>query len=154
MRHDRFAGRGGWWVFGQGVLLAAVAVALPWGVPAPLWVAILGGVVVAWGGVLAWAGAIGLGVGLTPYPEPFVDSELVDTGVYGWVRHPIYGGLGLLAIGAALLARSPLSLGVGVLLLIYLAAKSASEERRLLDRHPDYAEYRRRVPRRLVPWVW
>jgi len=149
-----FAGRGGWWVLGQGVLLVIVAVTLPWDVPAPGWLVVVGAAVAVSGGVLAWAGASGLGVQLTPYPEPTGGSQLVDTGIYARVRHPIYGGLGLLAIGAAIMARSPLSLGAGLVLLGYLAAKSASEERRLLRHHHDYAEYRRRVPKRLIPWVW
>jgi 2-amino-4-hydroxy-6-hydroxymethyldihydropteridine diphosphokinase len=112
------------------------------------------------GGVLLFAGAIGastaahaLGTALTVMPEPVPGSELVETGPYGLVRHPIYGSLSLAAIGASLLFADRAGVALGVLLLGFFWAKSGYEERRLRMVHAGYMGYRDRVRWRLLPFL-
>ena len=50
------------------------------------------------------------GENLTPFPEPLPGARLVESGAYRLVRHPIYGGLILGALGWGLLTASPLAL--------------------------------------------
>ena len=82
----------GWlWVAGQGVLLAAL-VFWPggdaWGTPAAV-LAVAG--VLFFGGLgLVVISALGLGRALTPTPVPTQSGQLTTTGLYGFVRHPIY----------------------------------------------------------------
>lgn len=115
--------------------------------------AVFGIVAVAAAVVLAVGGVRALGAGLTPYPEPVRDAALVDHGVYRLVRHPLYGAVALGAVGGALLAASLWPALGAVVLTVFFFAKSTFEERRLERAHPGYADYRRRVPRRMVPWL-
>jgi protein-S-isoprenylcysteine O-methyltransferase Ste14 len=105
------------------------------------------------GAVLFLGGALRLGAQLTPYPRPVPGGSLRDGGVYALVRHPIYGGVLLLALAWSL-ATSWLALGPTVLLAVLFALKSRREELWLAEHHEGYAAYRERVRRRFIPWVW
>ncbi len=149
--------RGEGWVVLQGVLLLGVLAAGPLG---PGWPAVvsrpflaMATVVAIVGAWLFFAGAFGLGAQLTPFPRPVEGGELRDTGVFGIVRHPIYGGVLLLALAWSL-ATSPLALLPTLLLAVLFEAKSRREEHWLEQHHPAYEDYRRRVPRRFIPYVW
>ena len=74
-------------------------------------------------------------------------------GVYGLVRHPMYGGALLLILGWALLSSPFVLLPLG-LAAVFLDAKRRREEAWLIEQHPGYADYRLEVPRRFIPWVW
>jgi protein-S-isoprenylcysteine O-methyltransferase Ste14 len=104
------------------------------------------------GVVQAWRGVRDLGESLTPLPHPRDDADLVETGIYGSVRHPIYGGLILLGLGWALLAASPLALALALVLVPFFWLKSSMEERWLGERFPTYPDYRRRT-RRFIAWI-
>lgn len=153
---DGFAARGGWWVVMQGVVLAAATWAvvadggsLPW----PGWVSSLGVAVFAGGAVQSLLGLQHLGANLTPYPEPLSGARLVALGVYRWVRHPIYGGIVMMILGAALFRLSAWTLLVGLAAGVFFWMKARFEERRLMEHYPGYAAYRSQVRRRLIPWI-
>jgi protein-S-isoprenylcysteine O-methyltransferase Ste14 len=85
--------RGEGWVAIQGVLLVIAAAA---GLLGPAWTgplrvatSVAGVGLVAAGGALAVRGLRDLRDALTPLPYPRADAELVETGVYRLVRHPI-----------------------------------------------------------------
>lgn len=148
--------RGEGWVVAQFVLGVVIAVA---GVFGPAWGAtarttlLVVGVLVALGGLALFvAGIVGLGGALTPFPKPSRGAALQVGGVYGLARHPIYGGV-LLIASAWSLIRSPLALVPSALLLVVLELKSRHEESMLAERYPGYEAYRRRVRWRFVPWV-
>jgi protein-S-isoprenylcysteine O-methyltransferase Ste14 len=149
--------RGEGWVFIQAVVLVGVAVVGLLGarwpehlqVPA-LVAASASGVAGLW---LAASGVRTLGTSLSPLPRPPTASELTESGVYALVRHPIYGGILLVALAWSL-ALSPWALVPTGLLAVALALKSRLEEEWLVDRHPGYASYRERVHRRFVPYLW
>jgi protein-S-isoprenylcysteine O-methyltransferase Ste14 len=79
-------------------------------------------------------------------------QELVVTGLYRWVRHPLYSA-GLLFIWLTpVMTTSVMALNLGLTLYIYIG--SLLEERRLLAEFgPAYERYLRRVPR-LIPIPW
>lgn len=112
-----------------------------------------GGLIGGAGLVLGLAGALRLGRNLTPFPRPKHDATLVEDGVYAVVRHPIYGGLGLAAVGWALAWRSPVTLGLSILLFLFFDIKSRREERWLRQAFPRYAEYQHRV-KKLIPFIY
>ena len=89
----------------------------------------------------------------TALPRPRDGAELVQTGLYGYVRHPIYSGIELAAIGWGLAWASPLALATAAALFVVLAMKAAREEAWLVARHPGYAAYRART-KRLVPGLY
>jgi protein-S-isoprenylcysteine O-methyltransferase Ste14 len=97
--------------------------------------------------LMAWAGR-SLGTNLTPATEPVQGGSLVVSGAYAHFRHPIYSGLVILVIGYTLLwSNWTLSIVLGFLIRLYLQAKSRVEERRLLQKFPDYQAYMRYVQR-------
>jgi protein-S-isoprenylcysteine O-methyltransferase Ste14 len=98
------------------------------------------------------AAARALGPSLTPLPKPRGRAELVEEGPYRLVRHPIYGAGMLIAVGYALATSVP-ALGVAGALAVLWALKAAVEERWLEERFAEYADYRRRTPRRFLPWL-
>jgi len=148
--------RGEGWVVLQGVLLLAVAAA---GVQGPAWTglartvtSVIGIGCIAFGLVLAVRGVRDLGSALTPLPHPLPGTDLVVTGVYGLVRHPIYGGLVCAAIGWGLLTASPAALLAAIVLWGFFELKSRREEIWLGSQFAGYAAYKART-RRLIPWI-
>jgi protein-S-isoprenylcysteine O-methyltransferase Ste14 len=151
-------GRGGGWVLGQVLLIAAILLSAALGPGAPDSVAVvayaMGGVLMALGVVLVVAGATGLGSSLTPFPAPRAGGDLITTGIYQRVRHPMYGGGILFALGWSIVTGSAAGLALTAGLVLFFELKSRREERWLLDRYAGYAEYRRGTPRRFVPFVY
>jgi protein-S-isoprenylcysteine O-methyltransferase Ste14 len=151
--------RGEYWVLVQGILILGFAV-LPirhlGPIPQPpvvygVWAiaAILGFV----GITLFTQGLVDLGQNLTPLPHPRQDGKLIQTGVYAWVRHPVYGGVIFVAIAWAFYQWS-LWHAIGAIgLFIFLDAKARQEETWLTQKHPDYESYRQQV-KKLIPWVY
>ena len=149
--------RGEWYVAIQGALMGLVA-AGPWIDPATWsgdaapWLA-AGSVLGALGVGLGSAGLHALGRNLTPLPRPKDGATMVTSGAYAIVRHPIYTGIALAALGWALAWRSPITLALAVALFAFFDLKSRREERWLVEAFPQYPDYRRRV-KRLVPFVY
>jgi protein-S-isoprenylcysteine O-methyltransferase Ste14 len=117
--------------------------------------AVLGSALVALGVALAVTAARQLADAraLTALPLPRPGGELVQTGVYRHVRHPIYSGIELAAIGWGLAYASPAALIGAAVLFAVLAMKAAREEAWLTARHPGYAAYRLRT-KRLIPGLY
>ena len=80
--------------------------------------------------------------------------RVVSTGVYGWVRHPMYLGATLMFVGGPLVTGAASALVVGLALVVLLAVRSMDDEALLTRELPGYEEYRRRVRYRLIPFVW
>ena len=78
---------------------------------------------------------------------------LVRGGPYALVRHPIYAGLIIGALGWALLTNSLAALALAVVLLVFFDIKARREERQLAARFPGYAAYQRRV-RKFFPFLY
>ncbi|MCC3430295.1 isoprenylcysteine carboxylmethyltransferase family protein [Microcoleus sp. PH2017_08_TRC_O_A] len=98
-------------------------------------------------------GLIDLGKNLTPLPYPREDGELVQTGIYGIVRHPLYSGGIFAALGWTIFQFSLSHLIATAILLIFFDIKSRREETWLSDKYPDYSEYRQRV-KKLIPGIY
>ena len=81
-------------------------------------------------------------------------QTVVSTGPYSVVRHPMYAGFVLFALGTPLLLGSWYGLGLGLLLVGMVARRAVLEEHMLRTELPGYEAYLRRVTYRLVPRVW
>ena len=82
------------------------------------------------------------------------NHRVVSTGVYGFVRHPMYLGAILMMLGAPLLVGSRYGALLGAALTLLLAARIVGEERMLTRELDGYEEYTKKVKYRLVPFVW
>jgi protein-S-isoprenylcysteine O-methyltransferase Ste14 len=81
------------------------------------------------------------------------DHRIVNTGPYGLVRHPIYTGLILAIIAAAVAGSTAIAVAGGVIMIAGLWYKAALEEQFLGNElGPPYETYRRRVPM-LIPFL-
>jgi protein-S-isoprenylcysteine O-methyltransferase Ste14 len=145
----------GW--FAAQIALGAVALAA--GAAGPEWVGaarvatlVAGAGLLAAGGLLSLRGIVDLGRNLTPFPKPLGRAELVDCGVYGLVRHPIYGGLIVGAVGWGLATASLLALLAAAAIAAFFYLKSRREERWLAERYEGYPAYRART-RCFIPWL-
>lgn len=103
--------------------------------------------------LLAWGG-LELGSSLSPFPRPVPRGRLMSAGPYRYARHPMYGGGVLFALGWALLFPSIIGVVLAVTLAVFLALKATREETWLSERYPGFDEYRRRVRRKLIPFVY
>lgn len=151
-----FAARGGWWVVAQIPVLLLAAGLPPWTAAARGFgtsLQLAGALLIAIGFGLIVAGLIMLGPALTPYPRPRPDSTLVTRGVYTHLRHPIYGGLMVAALGWALAWLSTPGVLYVVLMALFFDRKAAREEAWLRERYPGYVAYAKRV-KRFVPGVY
>jgi|SRR5580704_1738638 protein-S-isoprenylcysteine O-methyltransferase Ste14 len=78
--------------------------------------------------------------------------ELVTSGPYAYVRHPIYSGILLLTLGSAI-AVNPAWLAPFVLFLVYFVQAARVEERDMTKQFPDaYPAYQRRT-KMLIPFL-
>jgi protein-S-isoprenylcysteine O-methyltransferase Ste14 len=157
-----------WWKGTRGEWLVVVQVALiglvffgprtmlgrpAWAFPFPHACSVIGGLLMVTGGLLFFAGLFWLGRGLTPLPYPKEGAALVQTGPFALVRHPMYGGGLVFGLGWALFVRGWLTLLYVVALFMFLDLKSRREEKWLMEKFPNYADYQQRV-RKLVPFVY
>ena len=81
-------------------------------------------------------------------------QELVSTGFYGLVRHPMYFGNVILTVGAPLVLGSYWGLAFAIPGLAVLAIRIRDEEQVLGQELAGYREYMQKVHYRLVPYVW
>lgn len=82
------------------------------------------------------------------------DQKVIDTGLYGFVRHPMYSATLLLFLAMPIVLGSVYSL---VIFLAYPAiiVKRLKGEEAFLERElPGYREYKQKVRYRLIPFVW
>ena len=82
------------------------------------------------------------------------NQKVIDTGLYGIVRHPMY------AITILLFLTMPLILGSFISFLIFLIypiliAKRIKNEEEVLEKDlKDYADYKKKVKYKIIPFVW
>lgn len=149
--------RGEYWVLMQGLLLVGFVLVPVYGPTLPPALS-LGLKAIALGLalfalVLLGKGLVDLGQSLTPLPYPREDGQLIQTGMYGIVRHCLYSGIVLLAIAFTLWQGSLSHLAATLVLFFFFDLKARKEEAWLTDKYPDYPAYQQRV-KKLLPWIY
>lgn len=81
-------------------------------------------------------------------------QKIIDTGLYGIIRHPMYSATLLLFLSMPLVLGSLLSLAVFLMYPILLAKRIHSEEMLLSAELAGYDEYKEKVRYRLIPFIW
>jgi protein-S-isoprenylcysteine O-methyltransferase Ste14 len=81
-------------------------------------------------------------------------QQVISTGVYGVVRHPMYLGASLMFVGGPLLLGSAWGLLLGLELVVLLMRRIVGEEKLLAHELEGYDAYRGKVRYRLLPRIW
>lgn len=81
-------------------------------------------------------------------------QRVIDTGLYGIVRHPMYFAVTLLYLSIPLVLSSWWALLVMSPCILLLALRIKNEEQVLHQGLPGYTAYTERVRYRMIPWVW
>ena len=108
---------------------------------------VIGLVLIAAGMAVILYSFFALGKSLTASPVPKQDGNLVTSGLYARVRHPIYFGLLLASIGVVLDAGPWPQFAIVLLLYVLLNIKASYEEELLAKRYPEYKAYAQKTPR-------
>lgn len=82
------------------------------------------------------------------------NQKVVDTGLYGIVRHPMYAATLILFLSMGLVLGSPLSFAVLLFYIPIIAKRIRNEEEVLLKGLEGYADYRKRVKYKVIPFIW
>ena len=82
------------------------------------------------------------------------NQKVIDTGLYGVVRHPMYMVTLLLFLSMPLVLGSPLSFLIMLAYIPLIARRIRNEEKVLAEGLEGYEEYRMRVKYRLIPFIW
>ncbi|MBR6185367.1 MAG: isoprenylcysteine carboxylmethyltransferase family protein [Clostridia bacterium] len=82
------------------------------------------------------------------------NQKVVDTGLYGVVRHPMYMTTLLLFLSMPLVLGSLISFAVMLLYIPIIAKRIRNEEQVLEGGLDGYAEYKKRVRYKVIPFVW
>ncbi len=137
------------------LVVPALDVRFGWTPRLPLWSEVCGGILLL--------------VGSFPFFRAFTDNtfasqlvriqsergqHVIDTGVYGVVRHPMYLGASLAFIGGALLRGSVSGLLLSLPMVGLIVVRIFGEEKLLARDLEGYRAYREKVWYRLMPHVW
>ncbi|RLE11680.1 MAG: isoprenylcysteine carboxylmethyltransferase family protein, partial [Actinobacteria bacterium] len=93
------------------------------------------------------------GWNVSPFPRPVEGAQLVDSGPYRFVRHPMYTGIVIFTLGVGLAYTNPAVLLSSVTFLVFFMAKTGREEEMLVNNVDGYRSYRTSVPWRIIPFV-
>ena len=81
-------------------------------------------------------------------------QKVIDTGLYGVVRHPMYSATLLLFLSMPLVLGSAISFAVFLAYPVILVRRIRNEEKVLVEGLQGYPEYKERVKYRLIPFIW
>ena len=94
-----------------------------------------------------------LGSSMTVLPRPKEQHELITRGPFRWLRHPVFSGVVLTALGACVISGSWIALAFTLCLCVLFDLKARREEVWLAQRYPQYLDYRSRA-RKFIPGVY
>jgi protein-S-isoprenylcysteine O-methyltransferase Ste14 len=118
----------------------------------------------------AWAVWIGVGVFLAAYlmyaevlrentylsrtVEVQENQKVIDTGLYGIVRHPMYSATLFLFLSMGIVLGSPISVAILFLYIPIIALRMKNEEQVLEKGLDGYKAYKTRVKYKVIPFIW
>ena len=119
----------------------------------PAWVSILAAVVMFLSYMLVFR-TMQVNSYLSRVIEVATGQKVIDTDVYGIVRHPMYVGMLILMLVSPIVLGSWWAFIPALAVIPLIAARILDEEKALEQDLPGYVEYKTRVKFRLIPFVW
>ena len=105
----------------------------------------IGFVLMCLGAVILVVVLLQLQSSLSPFPSPRKATKLVTTGLFKWVRHPIYTGILIILFGYSVAYASLSKLIITIIFLNFFYWKAHYEETLLTVRFPAYKKYKTQV---------
>ena len=82
------------------------------------------------------------------------NQKVIDTGLYGIVRHPMYSATLFLFLSMGIILGSLISFAILLLYIPIIAKRMKNEERVLEEGLEGYKEYKSKVKYKVIPFVW
>lgn len=82
------------------------------------------------------------------------NQKVIDTGLYGIVRHPMYSATVLMFLAIPLILGSLISFVIFLLYPAVIVRRISSEEKILETSLKGYSQYKNKVKYRLIPFIW
>ena len=81
-------------------------------------------------------------------------QKVIDTGLYGIVRHPMYSATVMMFLSIPIMLGSVISFVIFLIYPIIIAMRIKNEEKVLEGGLEGYTEYKKKVKSRLIPFIW
>ena len=82
------------------------------------------------------------------------NQKVIDTALYGVVRHPMYAATLLMFLSMGFVLGAPISFLILLLYVPVIALRTRNEEIVLTAGLPGYAAYKKRVKYKVIPYIW
>ena len=139
-------------MFLAGFIVAGLGVRFGWyTLPIPV---VIGATVVFLAAYILYAEVLRENTYLSRTIEVQENQKVIDTGLYGIVRHPMYSATLLLFLAMPLVLGSVYSLLIFLVYPFIIAKRIKGEEEFLEKELSGYGEYKQKVKYRLIPFVW
>ena len=139
-------------MFIAGFVLAGLDFRFEW-LPVPPWISIVVAILFLFAYVV-YAEVLRENTYLSRTIEVQENQKVIDTGLYGIVRHPMYFATVILFLSIPLVLGSLVSFFVFLAYPVIIALRIKNEEKVLLEELEGYDEYMKKVKYRLIPYIW
>lgn len=139
-------------MFVAGFIMAGINFRFQW-IVLPDWVSWAGAVVFLFS-YLFYAEVLRENTYLSRTVEIQKGQKVIDTGLYGVIRHPMYSATIILFLSMPLVLGSVISFVIFLTYPVIIAKRIRNEEAVLEKGLEGYAEYKRRVKYKVIPFVW
>lgn len=82
------------------------------------------------------------------------NQQVIDSGLYGTVRHPMYSSTTLMFLSIPLVLGSSIGFAIMLIYPFLIVARIKQEESFLSENLPGYKEYLQKVRFRMIPYIW
>ncbi len=119
----------------------------------PPW-AVIAGVLIFFAAYIMYAEVLRENEYLSRTIEIQENQKVIDTGLYGIVRHPMYSATLFLFLSSGIILGSLVSFAILLFYVPIIAYRMINEEKVLEEGLLGYTEYKKRVKYKVIPFVW
>ena len=139
-------------MFLAGFIMAGLSFRFGW-LRLPMWVSVTAAVVFLIGYAM-YAEVLRENEYLSRTVEVQEEQKVIDTGLYGVIRHPMYTATILMFCFAPLVLGSVISFVIFLAYPVIIVTRIGNEEKVLENGLKGYTDYKKKVKYRLMPFVW